>query len=166
MRHLLIAFLATVLLAGCDQKPDKANHVTISSPNGSVNISGNGEHITMQSDNGKTRVEVNTNGIGGNVGLPAFVPLYPGAKVISSVHGNDAKSAGGMVAFDSKSTPADVIAFYKQKTAGAGLPQKMDMNQQGTMMFVASDEKRTLQVTSAPGDGGAGSHTQLTWSGG
>jgi hypothetical protein len=166
MRHLTIPMLAVLMLCGCDQKPDKTNHVTISGPNGSMNISGNGEHIAIKSNDGKTQFEMNSNGMTGDPGLPSFAPLYPGAKVLSTVRGTDAHSTGGLVSFDTRESPTDVVAFYKQKAAAEGLTDKMDMNQQGTLMFMAGDDKRSLQVTSAPGDGGAGSHTQVTWSGG
>src|SRR6185503_3049484 len=91
---------ATLALAGCDQK-NSAN-VTIKDKDGSVTISANGQQFAMHGHDG---AHVNSK-------LPAFVSIYPGAKVVSTVSGGDGKTGGGTVAFVSNAAPAAVIGFY------------------------------------------------------
>jgi hypothetical protein len=155
-------FAATVLLAGCDQKPKEENHVSIAGKEGNVTISGNGQHMTMKADNGKTVVEVNSNGIG-NAKMPGFAPLYPGAKVEATVTASE--NGGGTVSFKTAAQPAEIIAFYKQKTGAAGLAEKLNMSSEGNLTFMAAaaDGKKTVQVIAAKAD--TGSQVQVYWQG-
>jgi hypothetical protein len=156
-------FAATVLLAGCDQKSgNEEHHVSIAGKEGNVTISGNGQHMTMKADNGKTVVEVNSNGIG-NAKMPGFAPLYPGAKVEAAVTASE--NGGGTVSFQTTAQPADIIAFYKQKTGAAGLAEKLNMSSEGNLTFMAADAdgKKTVQVVAAKAD--SGSHVQVYWQG-
>ena len=156
-----------MVLAGCGKKhEEESRHITISGKDGNVTISGNGEHFTMKSDNGKTTFEVNAGGLGANVKMPAFLPLYPGAKVQSSLAGTDGKGGGGMVMFETGARPADVIGFYKQKSAAAGFTESFNM-QSGDMTTFASgakEGKKGMQVVATKTDHGA--NVQVTWSGG
>ncbi|HEX3652254.1 MAG TPA: hypothetical protein VHU18_05450 [Rhizomicrobium sp.] len=173
---------ATLALAGCDQK--NAANVTIKNKDGSVvisangqhfsvqghdgaqsevNISGNGGNFTVHAGDGKSVVEVNAAGVKVGGKLPAFVAIYPGAKVVSTVSGGDGKSEGGTVTFESNAAPAAVIGFYKQQTASAGFRQNVDINNNGSLMYSASAGDRTLQVLASSDS--SGTHAQVTWSG-
>jgi hypothetical protein len=168
MRICLIALAAACLvLAGCGKKHEEASrHITISGKDGKVTISGNGEHFTMKANDGKTTFEINAGGLGANVKLPAFLPLYPGAKVQSSLAGIDAKGGGGMIAFETGARPAEVIGFYKQKSAAAGFTESFNM-QSGEMMTFASsakEGKKGMQVVATKTE--HGTSVQVTWSGG
>jgi hypothetical protein len=158
----LVLLAAAGLLAGCDQKPKEENHVSIAGKEGNVTISGNGQHMTMKADNGKTVVEVNSNGIG-STKMPDFAPLYPGAKVQAAVTASE--NGGGTVSFETNAQPADVIAFYKQKTGAAGLAEKLNMAAEGNLTYMAADAdgKKTVQVVATKAD--PGSHVQVYWQG-
>jgi uncharacterized Zn-binding protein involved in type VI secretion len=173
---------ATLALAGCDQKnsanvtiKDKDGSVTISAngqqfamhghdgAQGEVTISGNSGNFTVHAGDGKSVVEVNAAGVNVSGKLPAFVAIYPGAKVVSTVSGGDGKTGGGTVAFVSNAAPAAVIGFYRQKAASAGFRQNLDANDNGSLLYSATSGNRTVQVL-ASSDGG-GTHAQITWSG-
>lgn len=158
MRKSVIIVMACLALAGCGKSDKDKKNVTINGTNGTVSVSGNGEHITIKSDDGKTTVDVNSNGLG-NMVLPDFAPLYPGASVQGMV---TAKSEnGGTVAFETHAAPDAVVAFYKEKSAAAGMSEKMNMAMGTGVTFMASDGKQTLQVVAAKTDSGA--HVQLIW---
>jgi hemin uptake protein HemP len=182
-RVSLLLLAGTVVLASCDQNKsadvvikDKDGSVSISAngqhftmrggdgKQGNVTISGNGEHFTMHAtDGGKAVVDIDANGV--NVGgkLPAFVTVFPGARVTSSVSGGDANGGGGTVVMETKSSPADVIGFYKQKTGAAGFRQTLDANDSGTLLYSASAGTRAVQVLASKDS--EGTHAQVTWSG-
>jgi hypothetical protein len=147
-----------VFVAACGKSDDKVG-VTIAGNGGNATISGNGAHMTMKTDDGKTTVEVNSNGIG-NVAMPDFAPLYPGAKVLSSVTGSG-NGGGAMVIFTAAAAPADIIAFYKQKTAAAGMSETLNASEGNAMTFIAGKDKKTVQVIASKSD--SGTQVQLIW---
>jgi hypothetical protein len=71
--------------------------------------------------------------------LPPFLAVFPGARVTSTVDGG---SRGGTVSFRSPATSDQVVSFYRQRAAAAGLTPKTD---------VASNAVRILMFDDAPG---------------
>ena len=171
--------------AACDQKP-KSDNVTINGQNGNVTVSANGRqfsikangdksgsftmsgdngHFTMKASDGKQTVEVNSTGGSRDVHMPDFVTSYPGAKLQSTTIGSSVTGTTGTFTFETSDSPAAVIAFYKQKSVGAGFLQAANINMGPTTMFTANADsgKKTLQViVSAAGDG---AHVQVNWTG-
>ena len=123
------------------------------------NSSGGNGSMHIQSSDGKTVMDFNSKGLG-NVQTPDYAPLYPGAKVDASIASGD---GGGMVAFETSDSQQQVMTFYKQKTASAGLVSKMDMTTDNGMVYLAqtADEKKMLQV--AASKQGTTTHAQITW---
>jgi hypothetical protein len=155
-----MAFGAALIVAGCGQKKE-GDSVTIRDKGGNVTVSANGEHVTMHSDNGKATVDVNTNGVSVS-GLPPFIAVYPGAKVVTSATGTDGGGTGGTLIMEAaKAAPADVIGFYKQKAEGAGFKETMNMNMGGQLMFTAQSGDESVQVLAAKTD--EGTHAQVSW---
>ena len=174
-----ILLAGVLLLAGCGQKNDvtvrdKNGSVTVSAngqhfivrgndgAHGDVTIAGNGERVVMHAGDGKSAVEINANGVNVSGKMPDFVSLYPGAKVVSSVTGGGAHGGGGTMAFETRAAPADVIGFYKQKTASGGFRQSVDENDNGSLIYAASSGSKTIQVLASKD--GNGTHAQVTWS--
>jgi hypothetical protein len=172
-----------VLLAACDENP-KSDGVTLKGKDGSVTISANGQHFaisangdkngsfsmsgsdghfTMRASDGKQTVVVNSTGGDTHVHMPDFVTSYPGAKQQSTTINSSTSGATGTVTFETSDSPDAVIAFYKQKAAGAGLSQAINMNMGPTTMFSAhgDGEKKVLQVVASSARGGA--HVQVNW---
>ena len=94
--------------------------------------------------------------------LPAYAPLYPGARVESSMSGTssdqDGARQGGMVAFRTADPPERVANFYRARLAGANLANRSDANMNGTLMLAGTDPAdadRGVQVSIAPDDGGS-----------
>ncbi len=96
--------------------------------------------------------------------MPDFAPLYPDAKIETDVAevGND-KADGGTLVYEVEASPAEVVAFYKEKSAAAGFKTEMDANMGPAHMFAASDKAsgKALQVIAS--DAGAGASVQLIW---
>jgi hypothetical protein len=177
---LLLAAAAMLSLSGCDQGKnitikDKNGSVTISAngqhvgvhasdgKDGDVTISGNGGNFTVHTSDGNSTVEVNANGVSASSNLPAFVNVYPGAKVVSSVSGGGDHGSGGTVAFETGAAPATVIGFYKQKAAASGFTQNLDANDSGSLIYAATSGDKTIQVLASKDS--TGTHAQVTWSG-
>jgi hypothetical protein len=147
-----------VLVTGCGRSSDKT--VTIPAKDGNVTISGsgNGEHMTIKSADGTAVMDINPNG-GVHAVMPDFAPLYPGANVTSSIGGaNPNGSKGAQVTFTVNAAPADVIAFYKQKSDAAGLAQTVNADVNGTVMFEAGKGKKSEVVSATK----SGNSTQVS----
>jgi hypothetical protein len=185
MRNALLAAAICLLPAACDQKP-KSENVTVNGENGNVTISANGRqfsvkadggkngsfamsgdngHFTMKASDGKQTVVVNSTGGSRDIHMPDFVTSYPGAKLQSTTVGSSVTGTTGSFSFETSDSPVAVIAYYKQKSAGAGLTQVANMNMGPTTMFTASAEggKQALQVIASTAGGGA--HVQVNWTG-
>jgi hypothetical protein len=164
MRSYILPLVCVLALAGCDRNKDEKT-VTVSGANGgTVTVSGNGTHFTATDANGKQSVEINSGGSSAPpANMPDYVPLYPGSKVTASVVGAGDKGNGGMIVIETNASIADVIAFYKTKTAASGFSETMNMNMSGTTMFTVTsgDKKKTVNVVASTSDGKT--HAQITW---
>lgn len=121
-------------------------------------------HVTITGANGE-KVEIGgTQDVAGK--MPSYLPMYPGGEVKSSMFGNGKDGVGGMVAFHTSASAADIIAFYKGKATAAGMADQMDMNTGGTTMYVGTNAKtnESVQVAATKASDGAGTDVQLTWS--
>jgi hypothetical protein len=102
-------------------------------------------------------------------GAPEFAVLYPGAELEAPpTTASGASGNGGLVTFRTDATPDEVVAFYEQRAATAGLRPVMGMSQGDARAFGASAgeaDGAKLQVVAAPDEGGATS-VQLSWSSG
>jgi hypothetical protein len=161
MRAVFVALSLSVcvIVTGCG----KSSEHTYASKDGNVTVSNSGDatHMTVNSANGTATVEFNSNG-GVHAAMPDFAPLYPGAKVTSSVVANNTNgSKGAQVAFTVDAPPSDVIAFYKKDADAAGLPQTLNMSQGDSMMLVAGKDKKSLAVTVTKQDNG--SQVMVIW---
>jgi hypothetical protein len=178
MRAFIPLLASSLLLWSCGQKDNTS--VVVKDKNGSVAISANGQQFVMKSGDGKGEVTVNANGQhvvmhageGGSAvsidsggvdvssKLPAFVSVYPGARVVSLVAGN---AQGGSMTLEAKAAPDAVIGFYKQNAEGAGLKQTLSANDAGNLLYGATLANRTVQVLASKDS--EGTHAQVTWSG-
>jgi len=158
MRVLILGLAAAGLLAGCDQNKPQ---VVVSQNGTTASVSGNGQHITVTDAKTKETVNYSSNGLNG-ASLPAFVPIYPGGKVTTSVVGSGS-SNGGTVVIETQDSPDAVIAFYKQKSAASGFTETANMNMNGMQMFTATADssKKTLQVMASNQSGKT--QAQIIW---
>lgn len=90
--------------------------------------------------------------------LPAFAPIYPGAKVESTIS-NTGTEGQGMVMFSVKAKASDIIAFYKEKGEAAALTTTTEANTNGSRMLLMapSDNENAvgLHLTVMPRDDGS-----------
>jgi hypothetical protein len=129
-----------LLLAACGGK-DEGQKVTVAD--------GEGGSATV-------RYGGDENGITAPENLPAFAPVYPGAMIQSAVTGNEGE-AKGMVTFLTEAKMADVLAFYKDKGAAAGLKVKAEVAMGPGRMLALSREggaSEAMQITATPGEDG------------
>ena len=154
----VLAIGAALALAGCGKKDEKTVYTD---GKNTVSTSESGDHMTITGQNGE-KVEFGS-GASAAAKLPAYAPLYPGATVTSSFTGSGKDGSGGVVAFHTSAAPADVIAFYKDKTAAGGLTQSMNADMNGTLMFAAGkdNDKTSISITATKAAGGT--DTTITW---
>jgi hypothetical protein len=161
MRIIFVAAAAAALaLSGCGKSDTK----TYSDSSGnSVSVSNEGDHMTIAGANGE-KFEFGS-GTKVTSRLPAYLPLYPGAKVNASYFGSGADGAGGVVTLETHASPAEVIAFYKPKVTAAGMAQTMSAEMGTTTTFAASNDakKESVSISATRADGST--TVQLTWSG-
>jgi hypothetical protein len=161
MRTALVAISLSVcfVVTGCG----KSSEHTYATKDGNVTVSNSGDvqHMTMHSTDGTATMDVNSNG-GVQATMPDFAPLYPGATVTSSLVGHNTNgTTGAQVMFAVSAPPSDVIAFYKQKSAAAGLVQAVDATMNDTMMYEAAKDKKTILVSATKGT--KGTQVSVTW---
>ena len=140
-------------LAACGQ-----SGTTVTTPSGTVTTSTDGSVTTVTGPDGVTA----SFGAGATVTqLPDFLPLYPNAKVISSVNAPQAGTQGGSVAFETKASPAEVVAFYKQKVTARGLAETLTATEGDSMTYMASKDQTSVQILASKGTDAT--EIVLTW---
>jgi hypothetical protein len=164
MRAAIVALSLSVcvVVAGCGKGSEKTVVIPGKDGNVTVTSSNDSQHMVMHSADGTATVDINSNG-GANTKMPDFAPLYPGAKVTSSVVGANSKDGqqGAMVIFSVAASPTDVVAFYKQKATAAGLPQTMSADINNTQMFAAGKDKKSVTVSASASNGTT--QVQVLW---
>jgi len=148
---LAAAMAALGLLAGCDQGGQPGGPGASGAPAVNATIKGEGGEVKV------------TSGAAAAASLPADLPLYPGANVISNISAQGGDNAGGTTIFQVKAKPAAVVEFYKQKAVAAGLSETTAFNAGERVMFSAAKPGggRAISVVATAQDGGA--QVQLTW---
>lgn len=168
MRLVIIATaVAALSLAACGRKEEKAGvsvgpgGVVIKGKDGAVVTTGKDGSVVIK---GKDGSMVTAGGANTTVAMPAFAPLYPGARTENTVANiSNAKSDGGTVVYKVAATPDAVVKFYKEKAAASGFKTEMDADMGAAKMFAASDEAsgKGLQVIASAADGGTS--VQVIW---
>jgi len=136
MKTVAILALAALALAGCGRRGAESNSTK----------------LVLHGQNGETAVI----GKGAPSKMPAYAPLFPGAKITSSM---DMGDKGGIVTYTVSAPPQAVIDFYKKAAAGAHFDSTMDMsNNPGAgakvIMFSQTGSKRSLTASAEPSPDG------------
>jgi len=100
--------------------------------------------------------------------MPAYAPLYAGAKIVSSIEGDPKTGGHGFVTFIVQDKPATVLAFYEKAATDNKLSQKLGSppSPDGTQADILSEPgtKRSLTVTVGPtNDGTPGTKVGLSY---
>lgn len=103
-------------------------------------------------------------------GAPVFAVIYPGgAPTGPATVAQGPEGPGGIVAFTTDASPADVIDFYRRRAESAGLKAINTMNQGDSMGYGAGDgadgRGQLLSVVATRVEGEPTS-VQLTWTAG
>ncbi len=172
-QHLMITIAAMGLIA-C--KPPTPSYTVTDPKTGektkiSVDAKSGDNTITVNSKEGAGTISVSQDGEAPK-NLPAFIPLYPGAKYMGSFAAASSKSgeggpvAGGMVTFSTSDASAKVLAFYKDAFTRAGMKEQAggDMGGMAMLSFTKGDnEQEGAQVMASPGTTG-GTQVQVMYS--
>lgn len=152
MRKLMMttAAMSALLVAGCGDRQSQ----TITNPE-------TGERVTVESGSG-ARAPAN---------MPDFAPLYPGARIESSLAGTSSGESGanrgGMVTFRVDHGVEQVAAFYRRALDRSDLSERNELNMNGVLVVTGNapdNTDRGLQVNIAPNTDGPGSFVTLVYS--
>ncbi|HME71048.1 MAG TPA: hypothetical protein VKM54_14430 [Myxococcota bacterium] len=88
--------------------------------------------------------------------LPADVPSYPGARVVTN---SSAPEQGLLIAFQSKDSPEKVFEFYRQKLAEQGWNVEGEMSSADQRILIAGKGDRKASVLVSASEAG---ETQIT----
>ncbi len=148
MRRYLILSASVLALAACGKKEET---ITIKTEDGSTatavaSSDGATSTTTIKTAEGEMKIAA-----GGSATFPAFAPQYPGSTISSTMTASgDANNGGGsMIGLETRDTPAQVMAFYKQKLVDANMPVKMETTTpQGGMLAAGEEgENRGVLIT-------------------
>jgi hypothetical protein len=145
MRKLSI--FAAILLAGAACR--KREYV---GPHGEqVEYDSKGKSVTVKAADGS--VYVGGEGVKLPDDFPKDVPVYPGAKIASSVSAARTDTAGHMVTFQTSDSPEKVAAFYKSKFSTWQVKMEMSSGGGKVLLLQSPDEKRSITVVANPANG-------------
>lgn len=161
---------AAVVLGACGG----SETTVVKTADGEVRKSADGETLTFEGRDGAT-ASVATGGAALDAAtaelagkLPPFAPLYPDAKVVSTMSGVGGSDGGSgmVVVMETGDSLADVIAFYDDRIRSAGITAQMtattadsatrmvadEASRTGTMISVSdSGDMRTVTLTAGVG---------------
>jgi hypothetical protein len=159
-----VACGAAALASGCEKITEKVTqkvtesaleHTLEEQTGAKVDLNSDGKgSISVKSDKGSLQF----SGAGGKIpdNWPQDVPVYPGAKVETSIS-NDAVQ---MVSVSTTDSPDQAVEFYKQKFAAFKL-ESTGTNQQQTLSSYRDPGGRRIQVAVGKERSGAGPNTQI-----
>ena len=134
--------------------------LTFTTKEGTATIDGtqtaDGGTLKVTTDKGETAVFGATAGAPKN--LPAWVPMYAGAKVEGSYDATTAEGRNAMFTVTSSDTVDQVAEFYQSKLEAAGLKverssYETEGNKAITLVGTADEDKRNVNITVASSEG-------------
>ena len=153
MRKALILAAAALALAACGKKTATSE---------AVSVNQNGTTIIRMDGGKEGGGQTATLGTALPANLPAYVKVYPGGTVASSVTGTSGNSKGGMIVYQTAAAPDAVLGFHKKAAADAGLKLEADTAAGQTHTFAATGSNgANLNVTVASTPQGA--FVQMTY---
>ncbi len=103
--------------------------------------------------------------------LPAYAPIYPGARIQNVMEasnaGSDGAGEGGMVVFHTDADVATVEAFYRQRLDASPLTERSETRINGSLILGATspdDSGTSVQLTISPSDDPSGSNVSMVYS--
>jgi len=170
MRPLSIGFALAALLGGCGQSEPRTPAAPHAAQRADTVVADSSAQYRLRKDNAAPEVMPHVDAPKNFAGLkhpepPAYLPLYPGAKIHSSfARPRPGGTGGGTIIFETEASPADVIAFYRKTEAESGFSETTESENDGTLAFGAGAGRRTIQIIAQPI--ATGSHVQIFWTGG
>lgn len=135
-RHIAVALgLLGLVLGGCDDKPkasgQQEGHAVLTAGNTRIEVKGEGSSV---------RVELPKE-------LPAYAAVYPGADVRSFVATGAGGPVSAIITYRTNASPAEVMAFHKQRAAAAGMTTSQETDLGSIRTFGAQKGQAQVNVT-------------------
>ncbi|MFN2260330.1 MAG: hypothetical protein ABR601_10895 [Parasphingopyxis sp.] len=164
MRTMILTGFAAVTLAGCGGSEESRVYDESEADQAAAAIARGEQDVTIRSQEGD-EVRIRTGDSGG--ALPGDMPVYPGANRTGGYSANSTGADGGsgqIVAFSTADSPAEVIAFYRERIEDSGrdVAATMDMGQMQSITVSDSDNRGGFTITATD----TGSGTSITIAGG
>jgi hypothetical protein len=158
--RLMIAALGGLALAACGGQDTKT--VTVPAGDGGTATvktteKGDTQEVTITGPDGKSTAVITAgDGAAAPANLPAFAPVYPGAKIESSLSGSGPEGSGGVLVMTTKDAPDKVAAFYEARIKAANLGDTTRFSNNDMQMIggTAGEKGPSANVTIAPDPAG------------
>lgn len=160
--RIMVLVVAGLALASCgESKKTEDVAFTVKSSEGEDQtvkgeVSQDKDTVTFTSEKGAATF---SSGDAAASAAKDVAPVYPGAKVVSTMKGVSEGGAGGMVVMTSSDSADKVVAHYKKVIADRGMKVTAEITTDESRMISAGDEHDGMQVMIQPGDKG---ETQIT----
>lgn len=159
-RVLVPVALGGLLLAACSGEQTR----TVTVPDGAGGTAavkttekGDTTEVVISGADGKSTATITTGATGaGPANLPAFAPVYPGAKIETSMQGSGPEGSGGVLVMTTPDAPDKVAAFYDAQISAAGLGDvtRLTTNDMRMIGGSAGEKGPSANVTITPNPGG------------
>lgn len=142
---VIVILMMLTILAACNQgaKTGKATS-TKKSQEGKVKASREGEKIKITGEDGE--IVIDTDGVELPEHWPADVPVFPKAKVTSSIEGAGAANMI-MAVFETGKAIADAKDFYKAELPKQGWEITNEVEADKLFILAASKDARAVSIT-------------------
>jgi hypothetical protein len=159
MRNGVIVVATLLALTACGKSGGGADRQVAA---GNVAVSAVPGDIRISTPNGTAEIHAVTGAAPG--AMPEGIPAYPNAIAGGEnidINGGSGQGQGHVVAFGTRDTPAQVIAFYTQAVTAAGYTIAAHMDMGPTAMLTAQrGEGQAVSIVATPG--GSETRVQIT----
>lgn len=156
MRKSVLFFAISLIVAatGCKSAAEKEAEKSVEETTGGQakvdEKTGSVEVKTKDKDGRETNVQFGPNSKIPD-DFPKSVPIYPGAKLMSTVSLADGKN-GHLITLESKDEPTQVLEYYKKNLVGFKTDSELASGTESMLMMSNAELTVSLSITKSNGD--------------
>jgi hypothetical protein len=156
MRNTVLFFAISLLVAasGCKSPAEKEAERSVEETTGGQakvdEKTGSVEVKTKDKDGRETKVQFGPDSKIPD-DFPKNVPIYPGAKIMSTVSLAEGKN-GHLITLESKDEPTQVLEYYKKNLAGFKTDSELASGTESMLMMSNAELTVSLSITKSSGD--------------